>query len=373
LIKGVQLGDLLAIAIDPKLQAALVLRSSGAMDHFSYPDFHLRGRYMLQQPGYRAVLDGQAGRLYVAASESAALNVNNYADRPVGRGDLHIYDVRSLVGHSAEANAASTIGMGMAAQAPGSLLAASMHIAVQSARGLLKPQAAVPHGGYISHLEFDPNRQTIYYLLHLPTEDRIARIAPARLARAQTVQVEGPLEAICLDPHGNSVYAGGPGKVLVLEPESLRQRAGYALNSSVCEMSADNLGRLFVGEQGQWPEVTVLDAAHGTILKQWDSLLPGHNYLAVTPDGGRIYLGSSGRITGMLRSLRVLHLGTAYPSAAAYANSGTSSIQRGEFFLSPDTRYLITRNGRVFRLAPPESQQRPGKLHRLVGESFEPS
>jgi hypothetical protein len=95
--------------------------------------------------------------------------------------------------------------------------------------------------------------------------------------------------------------------------------------------------------------------------------LPGRNYLAVMPDGGRLYLASSGRITGLPRSLRVRRLGSTYPSTAAYASSD-NPVQRGEFFLTPDAAHLITSKGKIYRLAPPEFERPATKFHRSIGE-----
>jgi hypothetical protein len=358
-IKDVNLGSLLAVAIDLDARAAVVLHEKGVVELCSYPDFRPRGYYLLEQPGYRVVLDGAGGRLYVAASDAGALRVNSYGDRPVGRGDIHVYDVQALLQAPVPGAPLSALGLLGSAHGQGPLLAALGMIPGRALLAWLRPQTVIPLGGDVSHLLLaPPEDKAIYYLLHRPEGDRVGRISTAAAAATGAVyRPKGRLEALCLAPDGKTLYAGGPGTVVALDPTSLRPRAEHHIDAAVRDLSADGKGRVFVAEQGQWPEITVLDGSSGAILKRWESLLPGRNYLAVMPDGGRVYVGSSGRISGLLRSLRVLQLGHAYPSTSAFASGEAMADQRGEFFLAPDMQRLITRAGKVFHLARPERER----------------
>ena len=92
----VNLGELLSVAVAATPSGsgtAFLTTEAGFLKKFSYPDFRLQTTYRLQQPAYRAVLDNRRGLLWVAASDPRVLRVNRYGDRPMGRGDFHIYNV----------------------------------------------------------------------------------------------------------------------------------------------------------------------------------------------------------------------------------------------------------------------------------------
>jgi hypothetical protein len=382
-VKDLSLGPLLAVVVEPKAQAALILRQSGVLELCYYPTFWPHSRYSLEQPGYRAVVDSARGRLYVAASGARALGVNPYGDRPVGRGDLHIYDVKALFNTLVQVPAptipAGALGLLYSAHGHGPLLAAYG----LAAYGLvprkppvagLHPQTVIPLGGDVSHLlPAPPDDEAIYYLLHLPEGDRVGRISTASMAATgETYRPQGRLEALCLAPDGKALYAGGPGTVVVLDPASLRPRAEHHVQAVVRDLGADAKGRLFLAEQGQDPEIIILDGSSGAELGRGWSQLPGRNYLAVMPDGGRLYVGSSGRISSLLRSLRA-EPGPTFLTPSGYAYSDPIAAQRGEFFLTPDMGYLVTRGGKVYRLAPPEAQRLHSKFNTtpsnpLIGE-----
>ena len=57
---------ILAAAIEPELQAAFVLAADGTLKHYSYPELKLQRSYRLGLVGQHVVVDGKAGRLYVA-------------------------------------------------------------------------------------------------------------------------------------------------------------------------------------------------------------------------------------------------------------------------------------------------------------------
>jgi hypothetical protein len=328
------LNPLLAVAVDPEVKAALVLRENGTLDHYSYAKdpaaaFRLLGSYRLQQPGYRAVLDGHSHRLYVAASEPKALQVNRYGDRPVGRGDLHVYDVRDLLAGDLQDK-------------------------------LLRPAAVIEVGGDVSHLVLAPGRDAVYFLAHGPKGDRIERLSTTNpTAAPQTFAPAGEMAAMCLDPEGKILYAAVPGGVMLLDAATLAvPKEGprfIAVEGPIVDLSADKVDRVFVAETGQNPQVSVLDGAAGVVRTRWDCHMHGRNYLAVQPEGGRLYLASSSLVVSYLESLRVKL--EFYPQVTERAVSDEVSPVRGEFFITPDQGFLLTRWGRIYHLAPPEKDQ----------------
>jgi hypothetical protein len=85
----------LAATVAPEQGAAFVLTADGTLKTYSYPEFKPRGEFKLGVVGYQAVVDGPDGRLYVAAFNPQALGERG---RGRGFGDLHVYDVKALLG-----------------------------------------------------------------------------------------------------------------------------------------------------------------------------------------------------------------------------------------------------------------------------------
>ncbi len=324
------LGALLAVAVDPEAGAAFVTRADGSLDHYSYPDFRQLGKYRLEQPGYRAVLDGRCGRLFVAVSDPAALRTNRFGDRPVGRGDLHVYDVGDLLARGEPRAPAATP---------------------------LRPAAVVPLGGDVSRLLAAPDRDALYYLVHRPDGDRVGRLPTSSPADEVRWQADGAVTALALSPDGAALYAAGPGVVRVLDPGTLEVRRSVAIEPTAFDLAADNGGRLFVTEVGQWTSITVVDSRQGETIGHWNPRMHGRIYLQVTPDATRLYLGTSAPISNSLHCWLVQKPGGAMPPQFSHAGSDSTGPVRGEFFITPDGRHLVNRHGKVFQLVTPAEQR----------------
>ncbi len=87
----VRLEPFLSAAIDTEGKAAYLLARDGTLTECGYPDFRLRGQRRLALTGYGIVVDGKAGRLYVAGFDPRAV-----AEQPRarGHGDIHVYPLR---------------------------------------------------------------------------------------------------------------------------------------------------------------------------------------------------------------------------------------------------------------------------------------
>jgi hypothetical protein len=335
------IGDLLAVAVDPETGTAFVTRADGSLDCFSYPAFQAQGSCRLEQPGYRAVLDRRHGRLFLAVSDPQALKVNRYGDRPAGRGDLHVYaDVRNLAAAGARGASATGDSVG------------------------LRPTAVVPLDGNVSRLLAAPDGSCLYYLLHRPDGDEVGRLPLVAEAPGAPPEVRwrpgGTVTALALSPDGAALYAAGPWVVHVLEPQALRERQRFPVEPIVFDLAADNAGRLFLSEAGQWTPITVVNARHdGAVLGRWNPRMHGRIYLQLTPDATRLYLGSSSLISNAVRGLMVQKSSGGMPPQYSHAVGDGTAPVRGEFFITPDGRHLITRTGKVLHLVGPPADQRP--------------
>src|SRR5262249_11826623 len=159
----------LAAAFAPAMGVALVSRVDGTLEHYTYPEFMAWSpTYRLQQPAYRMALDAQHCKLFVAASPATALRVNSYGDRPLGQGDIHVYDIRTVLDGKAKG-------------------------------GTLKPQATIPVGRNISHLLYSPHHNTLYYLADGPDTPILGRVPMADVSKARRVPLPGAT-GLCLTP-----------------------------------------------------------------------------------------------------------------------------------------------------------------------------
>ncbi len=86
-----RLGPLLSLAVDLEDRTAWTVARDGTLRKYSYPEFRLLGRYRPALAAYAVVVDGKAGRLYVAGFDPGAL-----AERPRarGHGDIHVYALK---------------------------------------------------------------------------------------------------------------------------------------------------------------------------------------------------------------------------------------------------------------------------------------
>jgi hypothetical protein len=324
------LRELLAVAVDPAGGAALVTRADGSLEHYSYPAFRpqRKEKYRLEQPGYRAALDGRRGRLYVAATDPAALRVNRYGDRPVGRGDLHVYDVGPL-------------------------------LRGRPAGPALHPIAVVPVGGDVSRLLLAPGGDCLYFLQHGPGGDTVGRVSADSLAVDARLRPGGPLAALCLAPDGATLYTAGS-SLLVIEPATLKVREHIALEGSFCDLAADNSGRVILAELGQWPLLEALDARRGGhLLGRWRAQIHGRIYLQLSADGDRLYLASSSLVSNSVRGLQIGGDLVSRPQPLGLITSEQGGPNRGEFFMTPDGKFLINHWGKVFTLILDEGGGRP--------------
>jgi hypothetical protein len=320
-----RVAEALAAAVDPEAGAALLLTRHGGLRHYSYPDFRLRGSYRLDRPAYRAALDGRRGLLYVATcpARSLALVVGTTGDREGAPGDLRVYDVATLLRGGARPAAE------------------------------LRPLATFPDQGYVPSLVLSPDRRWVYYLSVALQGVTLCRLSTERRALDLEQPLPGGAGALVLSPDGQGLYATTVSGVLALDPSSLEVRRRTLLPYVPFDLAADNEGRVFVGSRGERPAILVLDTRReGAILAQWKAPFPGRIYLRLTPDGRRLYLGTSSVAADRLQGLLVAGGPTHQPQLEAPAVTDDYGLVRGEFQITPDGKFLLNRWGKVYRLPP---------------------
>ena len=318
------LGELLSLAVAPNAAdgaVAFTTTADGSLKQFSYPDFEWRATYRLEQPAYRAVTDGR-GVIWLAASDPRALQIERYGDRPSGRGDIHLYDLPNPRREQPAAN------------------------------GVLQPRRILPLRGTVLELLASPDFRALFYLARTDPGVRIGRLDPERESQVAESPLPDDIRAMCLTPDGRTLYAAGGSSVLVLDPWTLAVRRRLTVDADIYSIAADDEARVYLGEQGQWSNVTRLDlSGPKPVLRSWYSRLHGRIHLKLAPNQNRLYVGTSSVISTQVDVwLARGHLWTTPPHIGGDL-ADAHGPNRGELFLTLDGQFLVNRCGKVFRLA----------------------
>jgi hypothetical protein len=152
----------------------------------------------------------------------------------------------------------------------------------------------------------------------------------------------------------------------VLDPATLAVRRSFEVGKVAADLAADSNGRLFLSESGQWTMIYVLDGREGKILTFWPAKMHGRIYMQLIPDGSRLYYGTSSLVSNNLRGLLIrepiVPPPAQPPAQIGQTSSDSSGPVRGEFFLTPDSNFIVTRWGKVLRLIPPRPEKSRGTL-----------
>ena len=316
-----QLGELLALAVDarkPKEGSAYIATEDGQLKVFSYPQFKRRKTYSLEQPAYRLALAGQPNVLWAADCDPSDLQVNQHGDQPSGKGRLVTYVLPSAT-------------------------------SVTKANAPLHPSRVLAVSGEFIELLASPDRKALYYLVRHNNGVSVGRMDAQEQQLYGEVPVPAKTRALCLTADGKTLYAGGKGLVTVIEAATLNVLRRQQVEADVYSIAADNEGHVFLAEQGQWTDLTCLDlSGEEPVLRSWNLLMHGRIYLKMAPDEYRLYVGSSSPITHHLDALLIHGNWLTTPPLVGMASATKDDPLEGEFFLTPDGRFLVNRWGHVF-------------------------
>jgi hypothetical protein len=323
------LGELLSLAVAPNAAggaAAFTTTADGSLKQFSYPDFEWRATYRLEQPVYRAVTDGR-GVLWLAASEPRALQIERFGDRPTGRGDIHLYDLPNPRREQPATN------------------------------GVLHPRRILPLRGTVLELLATADFRTLFYLARIDQGVRVGRLDPERESQVAESPLPDDIQALCLAPDDRALYAAGGASVLVLDPPTLAVRRRLTVEADIYSIAADKEGCVYLGEQGQWTNVTRLDlSGPEPVLRSWYSRLHGRIHLKLAANQNRLYVGTSSVISTQVDVWLARGHSWTTPPHIGGDLADDHGPNRGELFLTPDGRFLVNRCGKVFRLVGSEER-----------------
>jgi hypothetical protein len=307
-----EIGACLDLAFDSAVDRAAVVRSDGFLDQYASSSFGWLARYRLAQPGYRVALDGRRGWCCVAVSDPAALISNYSGDPPTGRGDLHIYQ-----------------------------------IPLSSPPAALKPLAVVPLDASVRSLLMARDRSCVYYLAHSEKETWVGRVPVEEPSREIRRKLPGAA-ALSLSPDGGQLCAGGFHELAFLDPRTLEIEKKVRIPAVVCDVAIDDLGRVFLTEEGVTPHFMAFDHG-GQLFSDFPTNMPARGYLRLHPASTRLYLSWTARThPGLGRMVVMAGLPVLNDQVHPMWDANPRPL-RGEFFLSPDGQVVATHLGKVYR------------------------
>jgi hypothetical protein len=325
-----EFGPCLDIAFEPAAGIVLALRSDGYLDRFAYPSFAPVARYRLPQPGYRIALDGRRGRCYVAVSDPAELKVSSSGAAPEGRGDLHVYDLPSA--------------------SPG-----------RNGSETLKPTAVVPVGASVRSLLPSPDRSCVYYLAHSDRESWVGRVPADDTRKAVRRQIPHAA-ALSLSPKGRRLCCGGFDFLSYLDTDTMDILNTVTISATVSDLAVDDTGRVFVIEQGAWPQLLGFDAA-GKRFHQASFRTYARGYVRLDRESDRVYMCWSSRLQSGLRCVNLSSDGASLDEAVMVRDPNPQPVC-GEIFLAPGGQFIAGHSGKVYRFVTAPSSLFFGRYRR---------
>ena len=331
--RGGKIEPFLAVAVDPQEGAAFTTTASGRLQHYTYPDFVLKGSYKLAGPAYQVVLAGRRGLLFALVTEPKALKLGRPFDPPSGPGKLHVYDIKSILD---KPNVTGTT---------------------------LAPIAVLPQEVSLPQMLRSKDGTGIYCL-----ERDTSRRGPVRLFRVDTAtnKVAGKLdlpvgtETMCLTPDGSTLYAAvstkghtgdlsaiQEGQIVEVDSASLKVRRTAAIAHDPYDIQANDAGLVFVsGGSGQHTQVAVVNMNdRQSIVARWPGVYMGAR-IRLSPDQKRLFIAG----TGSPHQIEAWRL-PANPSGEHVVeervNETTEIPLGGEIFLTPRGDFLLTRTGGI--------------------------
>ncbi len=215
-------------------------------------------------------------------------------------------------------------------------------------RQVLKPARVLPSGGTVANLMLSPNRRWLYYLN--ADAGRLVRVDTNTFERAGEVNLAAGTEVVTMTPDGKTILALAPGTrtVQVVDAKKWALEKALPLPDAAFDVAADDRARVYLsGGRGGWSDVTVLDARSGSVAARWGGVW-GRSFLRLSADQKRLYFSTQGVSPGSLEALVIP--GRLDEKPAIYRSPARDGhALGGEFVVSPDGRFLLSKTGVVLR------------------------
>jgi hypothetical protein len=324
-----QISPCLALTTDPVrglLLTSSLDSSSGLLRWYDRDGLKLRGSCKLKGPAYHLAFDSKRGQLWAVTSVARVFTLSPLGDYEHAIANIHVYDLRTILD-----------GSGPAVET-------------------LEPVEVLRERAPVSAFLLSADASRLFYLTQTESNAVVKRIdLQSRKCDKQLTCGGGGIMALTQAPGGATLYVLSSGNVYALDPNTMNlpqpvRVTGDGLLVSLC---AGDGGRLFVSERRNNKETVVhaidWSGKEPKPLASWNANLEGRIYLRTSPDGKRVYLGSSAVLNGEVRGVDVSTPRLDQPAIIGQALSNRERMVRGTLMVSPDGKYVVTGCGLVFR------------------------
>src|SRR5262249_21873780 len=136
----------------------------------------------------------------------------------------------------------------------------------------------------------------------------------------------------------------------MIDPLTLKWGKKFSVPGSVYDLSLSDTGAAFFTEgRGEWTDIKVVDLKKGEVAGGWGGVWV-RSFLALSPDGRRIYHSSQGVSPGTLDALVVPARLNADRAVSYRAPSHDKLALGGDIVISPDGRFLLCKTGTILKL-----------------------
>lgn len=325
----------LGVVVSPERKLVLTSTTRSFLKLYTYPDFRLKGSYKLRGPATHLAFDSRRNQLYAHVTSVERLQTNTPGKSPSGLGDLLVYDLNDIL------------------------------TGKDSTTTELTETASIELNANTKKMLLSKNSEHLYIL----TEQSQGMDAPGKLFRIQTAQNQADLdrdfekgvESMCLSPDGTSLYvAVSPlghkyysmdrpeeGKLFLIDPATLEILKTALIELDPCDIQANDLGQVYVcGGSNQHTTIAVVDMKMArAIVAQWRGVFMGAS-IQLSNDTQRLYVAERMVSPASIKEWKLpadLDEKPVVSDVPSVQGSGFG----GEIFLTPDNRFVLTRNGGV--------------------------
>ena len=175
----------------------------------------------------------------------------------------------------------------------------------------LRPAAVIPIGGTVGALHLSPNRKWLYALN--VTDGKLVKIDALADRRVGELRLGEGVEALAMSPDGKTLAAiaavdginkgSAACELQIIDPVKLELRKDFTVPAAPYDVAVSDAGLAFVsGGDGDWTDVSVVDAAKEAIVARWGGVW-NRSFLRLSADQKRLYVSSQGVKPGTLDAL----------------------------------------------------------------------
>jgi hypothetical protein len=297
----------------------LATSERGELCVYRQADYTLLHKVILPGPAYALALDAAKGRLYAAVTTAPRLPVHTLKAREHPLADIHAYDVKKLLSDK------------------------------PTEETHLQPLAVRRLGESVLSLLLGRDGQDLFLIAETSHDSHLRRLRTEDLHPEQELPLRnGSVNAMSLSPDGSRLFLLASGRLLSLEPSTWKERNRTVVGLNFFSpISISNKHVILIDRQITL-QMIVVDTQARKSLARWElSGLEGRISLTRSPDGQRVYIGSSAVLHGQIWEVDCQGERLTQPVVTRVAYSNHERVFRGPVQISSDGRSVFLGNGLI--------------------------